>query len=147
MEIEFTLKRAYKGEKYTIGHFGLTGQPAMCDTLEDRVRDYNADGDLNDPGEQKIAGETAIPYDRYPVTVVDSPHFKRRVPLLHNVRHFTAIEMHSGTTALDSRGCILPGENREKGKVLNSRYWEAKITKMIDDFIADGHHVFINIIP
>lgn len=25
MDIEFTLKRAYKGAKYTIGHFGLTG--------------------------------------------------------------------------------------------------------------------------
>lgn len=147
MEIEFTLKRAYKGEKYTIGHFGLTGQPFMCDTIEDKVRDYNADGDLLDAGETKIFGETAIPYGRYRVTIEMSPKFKRRLPYLHDVRHFTGILMHRGVTEIHSHGCIIVGENREKGKVLNAAYWETKITNMIDGFINDGHRVFINIIP
>ena len=134
MEIEFTLRRAYLGEKYTIGHFGLTGQPEMCDTIEDKVR------------KEKISGVTAIPFGRYQVTIEMSPRFKRRLPYLHDVPKFTGILIHRGNTAEDSRGCILPGENTEKGKVLNSTYWEIKITNMIDNFIKEGHEVYINII-
>jgi hypothetical protein len=145
-EVELILHRRFLGEKYTIGKFHDEHMKPMCDTMEDKTRDYNKDGDLLDAGETKIFGETAIPYGRYRVTIVDSPKFKRRVPLLHNVRHFTAIEIHSGTTERDSHGCILPGENKERGKVLRSRYWENKITQLIDRLINEGNTVFIKII-
>jgi len=144
-EIEFILQRIFLGETYTIGKLSLSDKH-LCDSIEDKVRDYNKDGDLLDAGETKVFGETAIPYGRRRVTIVFSPHFKRKVPLIHDVPHFTAIEMHAGTTAKDSHGCIIVGENDEKGKVHRSRYWEAYITNMIDDYIEQGNEVYINII-
>lgn len=109
------------------------------------MRDYNKDGDLDEPGEEKIYGQTAIPYGTYRVTIVDSPKFGRRVPLLHGVKGFSAIEIHAGNTPEDTHGCILPGENTEKGKVTHSRYWEEKITEMIEKYISEGEQVFIKI--
>lgn len=143
--IDFILKRAFLGDSYTVGKLSVLGV-YLCDTLEDRVRDYNRDGDLDDVGETKIYGQTAIPFGRYKITMIDSPKFGRRVPLLHGVKHFDAIEIHAGNTPEDTHGCILPGENKERGKVLFSRYWENVISTKIDKFINDGHDVFIKII-
>jgi hypothetical protein len=144
-EVEFILHRRYLGKEYTIGKFSLNDF-RICDTIEDPVRDYNKDGDLLDAGETKIFGETAIPYGRYRMIVVDSPKFKRRLPYLQNVKHFKGILIHSGNEAKDTHGCIIPGENLVKGKVLNSRHWEKLITAMIDRFIETGHEVYLKII-
>lgn len=144
-EVDFILKRRYFSPKYTIGRMSLD-KFDLCDTLEDTVRDHNADGDLLDEGEGKIPGKTAIPYDRYKVTIVYSPKFKRMVPLLNGVKHFTAIEIHAANTPEQLEGCIAPGENKVKGMVLNSRKWEDTITKIIQAFIAAGYEVYINIV-
>lgn len=82
----------------------------LCDTIEDRVRDSNADGDLDDPGENKVYGETAIPYGIYKIEVTYSNHFKRLMVLLLDVPHFTGIRMHWGVDETKSLGCILCGE-------------------------------------
>ena len=50
-----------------------------------------------------------------------SQRFKRVLPLLLNVKGFEGIRIHPGNTAEDTEGCLLVGENKEKGKVLNSR--------------------------
>lgn len=39
---------------------------------------------------------------------------------------------HSGNTAADTRGCILLGENRQKGMVLNSRKAFATLMQLLD---------------
>ena len=62
--MELRLRRLYPKEKYTIGKFYVNGE-YFCDVLEDPVRDLNKDGDLDDAGEGKIPGNTAIPYDTY----------------------------------------------------------------------------------
>jgi hypothetical protein len=144
MDIEFKLDRRFLAKTYTIGRLWL-GDWRICDTLEDKVRDYNKDGDLLDAGETKVFGETAIPYGRYKVIVTYSPKFKRDLPLLLNVRHFDAIRIHSGVHELHTLGCILVGENTEKGKLSNGKYWEKIITDTIKKFIANGDAVFINI--
>jgi hypothetical protein len=52
---------------------------------------------------------SAIPPGRYKVTVYNSPHFGREVPLLEDVPGRSEIEIHYGNYPTDSRGCILVG--------------------------------------
>ena len=111
------VQRFFFGDKYTIGRLYID-EVYQCDTLEDPVRDG-----------PKIPGETAIPAGRYRVSLGFSPHFKRYLPLLHDVPGFTGILIHAGNTPKDTRGCIIPGENKVKGQVVNSRYWEMIITE------------------
>ena len=103
MSRELTLERLYLKADYTIGRLLVDGD-YFCDTLEDRVRDYNKDGDLLDEGEGKVYGETAIPYGRYSVVVSHSPKFRRDLPLLLNVPHFTGIRIHAGNHAGHTEG-------------------------------------------
>lgn len=127
MKIE--VRRRYLGSDYTIGSMYINGE-YFCDTLEDKARDLNKDGDLNDAGEGKVYAETAIPYGEYEVVVNHSPKFKRMLPRLLNVPHFEGILIHRGNTAKDSAGCILVGENKVKGQLINSTLYEKKITSI-----------------
>lgn len=122
------IKRVAFQDAYTIGHFFINGV-RYWETLEDKVRDYDKDGDLLDPGEEKIYGETAIPYGMYEVELTWSPKFNRMMPLVKNVKHFEGIRMHAGTNAGHSEGCILLGENKIKGGLVNS-------PQRTNDFIA-----------
>lgn len=129
MKVE--LKRIFLGDTYTIGKMYIDGK-YFCDTLEDKVRDLNKNGKF-DNGETKVYGETAIPYGTYKIQVSMSPKFKRELPLLLNVPHFEGIRIHRGNTAADSAGCILVGENKVKGKVINSTPYEQKLTQMMKE--------------
>lgn len=127
--MEIVLKRLYLKDSYTIGKMYVNGE-YFCDCLEDKVRDYNKDGDLKDGGEAKVYGATAIPYGRYEVTIkVQSPKYCTRstylwcggyLPRLLNVPHFDGILIHAGNSAVDSAGCILVGDNKVKGRLTNS---------------------------
>ena len=117
------------GESYTIGSLSIDGKK-FCDTLEDRVRDLNKNG-VFDGDEKKVHGETAIP--AYDVVVDYSPKFKRELPRLQNVRHFEGILIHRGNTAEDSAGCILVGENKVKGKVINSTPYEKELVRILKE--------------
>lgn len=122
--MKLNLKRIALREGYTIGRLFVDGQ-YWCDTLEDRVRDLNV--------ERKVSGETAIPTGTYDVVVNISPKFKRLLPRLLRVPHFEGVLIHRGNTAADTAGCILVGENKAVGKVLNSTYWEKRITEYLLD--------------
>lgn len=111
--MEIRVDRKYKKEEYTIGKMYLNGM-YFCDTLEDKVRILNE-------FEDKIYGETAIPYGRYRVILTYSPHFKRILPELVSVEFFKEIRIHNGSTKEDTKGCILVGENKVKGMVVNSK--------------------------
>ena len=126
------LIRKYLKDTYTIGKLYINGT-YFCDTVEDKVRDYNKDGDLNDLGETKVYGETAIPYGTYEVEVTYSPKFKRDLPLIKNVPHFEGIRIHRGNYPKDSLGCVLVGENKVKGGVINSTKYEVELTKILKE--------------
>lgn len=128
--MKLKLHRRYFGATYTIGTLYINGK-YFCDTLEDKNRDLNRDGDLNDAGEMKMHGKTAIPFGSYSVIVNRSPKFGRELPRLLNVPHFEGILIHRGNTAKDSAGCILVGENKEKGKVLNSTKYELELVEIL----------------
>lgn len=121
--MELLLKRIYLGA-YTIGKLYIDGA-YFCDTLEDKVRDLNKDGDLDDDGEGKIYGETAIPYGTYKVSLTHSPKFKRILPLINGVKHFEGIRIHGvlkGAIArpVHTAGCVLVGKNSIKGGLTKS---------------------------
>ena len=119
--MKLLLKRVALRETYTIGKMYIDTH-YFCDTCEDRVRDIEREG--------KVYGKTAIPYGTYKVTLgVQSPKYSQRasydwckgyLPRLMNVPHFDGILIHAGNTAEDSAGCILVGENKVVGKVINS---------------------------
>lgn len=134
--MNIVLKRIAKRDTYTIGQLYIDGQ-YWCDTLEDRVRDLSK--------ERKVAGETAIPAGTYDVVVNISPKFKRLLPRLLSVQHFEGVLIHRGNTAADSAGCILVGENKAKGKVLNSTIWEHRITEYLLDAQNKGEDIKITV--
>lgn len=148
--MKLTLKRIALKPTYTIGKLYIDNH-YFCDTLEDKVRDLNKDGDLNDASEGKVAGQTAIPYGTYKVTMdVQSPKFSKRasyawckgyLPRLLNVPHFDGIMIHSGNDATHTAGCILVGENRVKGQVLNSM----NTLKRLYDILKGADDITINI--
>ena len=116
--MKLTLKRIALRPTYTIGKLYIDGK-YFCDTCEDKVRDTNKNGVFDE--EKKVYGETAIPYGTYKVILSMSNRFKQVLPLLLDVPDFSGIRIHSGNTAKDSLGCIIVGENKQVGKVLNSR--------------------------
>lgn len=141
--MKILVKRTFLGDTYTIGRMYINGA-YFCDTLEDPVRDTNKNG-VFDNGEKKIAGDTAIPYGTYPVTVDVSPKFKRELPRLSGVPEFEGILIHRGNTAKDTAGCILVGENKVKGKVINSTPYEERIVKYCKAAIEMGEDITITI--
>ena len=121
--MELLLQRLYLKTEYTIGRLSVDGL-YFCDTLEDRVHDLSC--------EPKIPGRTAIPAGRYEVTVNRSPRF-------------TGILIHRGNTAADTSGCILVGENREPGRVVNSTPYELRLTQMLKEAQQWGEKNYITI--
>lgn len=150
--MEIVLKRLYKKDNYTIGKLYINGE-FFCDTLEDKVRDLNKDGDLNDEGEGKVYGKTAIPYGKYEVTMkVQSPKYSQRasyawckgyLPRLLNVPHFEGILIHSGNDATQSAGCILIGENKVKGQVINSMATLKRLVPMLKHASDNNEKIWI----
>lgn len=120
--MELLLKRRYKGPTYTVGSLYLNGK-YFCDTIEDKVRDLTK--------EPKVKHKTAIPAGTYKVIVNMSPKFKRELPRLLNVPHFEGILIHEGATAEHSSGCIIPGENKIKGKVINSAKYVKELIALL----------------
>lgn len=128
--MKITLKRIALKNTYTIGKLYIDGE-YFCDTLEDTVRDLNKSGKF-DNGEKKIYGETAIPYGTYNVKWTYSNKFKKYMPLIENVPSFAGIRIHAGNSSADTQGCVLVGENKAVGKVLNSKNTVNKLYPIIE---------------
>ena len=124
--MELKLKRLYKKSDYTIGKLYVDGE-YFCDTVEDTDRGLSQDMKNSTIDAKKIYGKTAIPTGRYSVVLSYSNKFKKTLPLLKDVLGFGGIRIHSGNTAEDSLGCIIVGENKIKGGVINSRQTMEKL--------------------
>lgn len=127
--MKLKLHRKFKGDKYTIGKLYIDGE-YFCDTLEDRDRGLFQNMPLEQIKEKKVMHQTAIPTGAYKVTLsVQSPKYSQRkqydfckgyLPRLIDVPGYDGILIHIGNKAGDSSGCILVGENKVKGQVINS---------------------------
>lgn len=127
--MELKLIRRWKKPTYTIGELYVDGV-WFCNTLEDKDRGLTQDMSLTEIKKRKIPSETAIPTGTYEVTLkVQSKKFKDKknyqfcngyLPRLKNVPGYSGVLIHIGNWASDSAGCILVGENKVKGGVVNS---------------------------
>ena len=136
--MKLVLERTFRGSAYTIGKLYVDGD-YFCDTLEDVDRGLSSDMPLSEINEKKVYGETAIPAGTYKVVMnVVSPKFKDRawakpwdgkLPRLENVPGYEGVLIHVGNKAEDTLGCILVGQNKVKGQVINST---ATFDKLMD---------------
>lgn len=129
--MKLDLKRIFKGPLYTIGNLYIDGA-YFCNTLEDPHR----------PDGIKIQGDTCISEGTYKIIINMSNRFKKLMPLLLNVPNFEGIRIHSGNTAANTSGCILVGQNKVKGKVINSKETFNKLFKILQSATDD---IFITI--
>lgn len=129
--MKLTLTRNWPKATYTIGCLYVDGV-YCCNTLEDT--DRGLDNRMTDAQirRKKVYGETAIPKGTYLVDMSTvSPKYKAvawydklcggRMPRLKGVPGFDGILVHPGTTALDTKGCILVGRNTKVGQLTESR--------------------------
>ena len=151
--MELILKRIAKRKTYTIGRLYIrqqvmdeylpgTEDKYFCDTLEPTWRDY-------EHGAYKEKGRSATHEGRYAVVISWSPKFKQWLPILLGGpdfnRKWQGIRIHAGNTAKDTEGCILVGQNREVGKVLDSRKWLYELKQKIVEAKDRGEAVWITI--
>ena len=134
--MKLTLKRIALRQTYTIGKLYID-DVYFCDTIEDTVRDINKNGKF-DNGEKKVHSKTAIPYGTYEIKWTYSPRFKKYTPQLMNVTSFEGIRIHAGNTSADTEGCLILGENKQVGKVLNSRATINKFYPIIKEACSKG---------
>lgn len=134
--MKLTLKRIALRSTYTIGRLYVDGN-YFCDTLEDTVRDLNKNGKF-DNREKKVYGKTAIPYGTYEIKWTYSPRFKKYTPQLMNVPSFSGIRIHAGNSSTDTEGCLLLGQNKKVGMVLNSRATINKFYPIIKEACSNG---------
>jgi hypothetical protein len=127
--MKLILDRKYKKETYTIGNLYIDynnnfDPEYFCNTIEDKVR----------PKGEKIYGKTAIPAGTYPIVITYSPKFKRELPLIFNIPGFSGVRIHPGNDENDTEGCILVGENKVKGKVINSQITFLKLFNILKTY-------------
>ena len=75
-----------------------------------------------------------------------SAKFKKWLPYLMGVPGFEGIRIHAGNKAEDTQGCILVGENRVKGMVVNSRIWLHRLMKKMNEAQMKEEDIWITII-
>lgn len=128
--MKLKLLRKYKKETYTIGELYIDGK-LFCSTLEDKDRGLSSETPLSEIKKIKVPNETAIPTGTYKIILNKSPKFGRILPRLLDVPGFEGILIHRGNTNKDTSGCILIGENKVVGKVINSTSYELKLVDIL----------------
>lgn len=142
--MEILVERKHKKKDYTIGKMYINGE-YFCDTLEDTDRGLTQIMTLSEIKEVKEYGCTAIPTGRYKVAYTYSNRFRKHLPLLLQVPAFEGVRIHSGNTHRDTEGCILLGENKAVGKVLNSRKTMNEFMSVLNPIIEEGGEIWITI--
>jgi hypothetical protein len=158
--MELLLTRIAKRKSYTIGRLAVVEKISeeyrtrereeyLCDTLEPTALELKTslhrDTVMRSPDKARSLKPFAIPEGRYAVVVSWSPKFGAWLPILLGVPLFQGIRIHAGNTAKDTEGCILVGENRKVGQVLNSARWLKRLKDRIVEAKARGEAVWITV--
>lgn len=152
--LELILERKWKKSDYTIGRLFVDGE-LFSNTLEDTDRGLTSEMTAEQIRKIKIKAKTAIPTGRYKITLsVQSPKYKDRkqyafckgyLPRLQAVKGYAGILIHCGNYATDTEGCILVGENKVKGAVVNSTVWFKKLYDILKKADEAGREIWITI--
>ena len=154
--MELLLHRKYKLPTYSIGKLYVDGV-YFSDTLEDTDRNLYQGMGLEWIEKVKVYDETAIPFGRYKITLVKSPKYSKKqkfveltnglMPYINNVPGWTGCLIHSGNTNKDTLGCVLVGENKEKGKVINSFSTFKRLWKLLVEANEKGEEIWLTVQP
>jgi hypothetical protein len=152
--MELTLERRYKKPTYTIGILFVNGK-RFSETVEDKDRSLSADMPVDVIKHGKVYGLTAIPTGRYKIDMnTVSPKFRNKpwakkyggiVPRLLNVPCWSGVLIHPGTDENSTSGCIVVGENKVKGKVINSVKTFDKLMEILIFAHKNKENIFITI--
>lgn len=155
-KMELIVDRKWKKQSYTISNL-IINNKIFCQVLEDADRGLDSSMSLSKILELKKPSITAIPRGIYEVTLdVYSPKFGNRpfykqvcngkVPRLLNVKGFEGVLIHCGNTDKDSSGCLLVGQNKVKGQVINSQATFKELYKLLKDTHDKGEKITIKIL-
>ncbi len=154
--MKLRVERRWKKATYTIGVLFVDGI-RYCETLEDKDRGLKQTDNLDYIKSRKVAGETAIPTGTYNVAMnVTSPKYsavswfwnlcRGKMPRLQNVPGFDGILVHTGSTNLDTKGCLLVGKNTKVGQLTESRVCFQQIYKLMKAAYDRGEEITIEIV-
>lgn len=127
-----TVLRIANRDTYCISRLYIDGE-RFCDVLEDVDRGLDDSMSEEEILKKKVKGKTAIPTGVYPLKITYSPKYKRMMPLVENVKGYSGIRLHSGNRPEDTEGCLLVGENKVVGQVINSRATYNKLFKILSE--------------
>lgn len=160
--MKLKLRRTAKKSKYTIGHLYMQDKQNgewgfLCDTIEDKDRGLDQSMTLANIERIKVKHETAIPTGTYEIqmdvvsgTFVKKDTYKAfcggKVPRLKYVKGFSGILIHSGTDQNSSSGCIIVGENKVVGKVINSWATFKRIYSILKRAYNNGEKITLEIV-
>lgn len=119
-KMRLTLKRIANRKDYCIGKLYINGK-YFCDTLEDVDRGLDDSMSEDEIKQLKVKTQTAIPTGIYTVLMTYSPKYQKIMPLIHNVKGYSGIRIHSGNSSKDTDGCLLVGKNTVVGRLTDSR--------------------------
>lgn len=117
-------------DKTTLGHMTIDGLMFgyTCEDVDRRLED--------NPDQEIIRGQTAIPRGIYKIILSFSHRFQRIMPEILDVSGFTGIRIHGGNGPDDTEGCVLLGKSRlydtgtagckERNKMLIEKLEEAE---------------------
>lgn len=156
MKMELLVDRKWKKQSYTISNLYINGE-WFCNCLEDADRGLDNSMSEDMIRTLKKPSITAIPRGTYEITLdVVSPKYSKvqfykdvcngKVPRLKNVKGFDGILIHAGNTDKDSSGCLLVGQNKVKGQVLNSKETFKQLYKLLQDRRSRGEKITIKIL-
>lgn len=153
--MKLELKRRFRGPNYTIGSLFINGV-YECDTIEDVDRGLTDSMSVDEIKAKKIYGRTAIPTGTYRIDMnTVSPKFKDRswakfcggkLPRLLDVKGYEGVLIHVGNKAEDTLGCILVGDNKIKGQVINSTATFQELYGELLKAKIKGEEITINIV-
>lgn len=153
--MELIIDRKYKKQSYTISNLYIDSK-WFCNVLEDADRGLDDSMSEDMIRTLKKPSITAIPRGTYEITLdVVSPKYSKvqfykdvcngKVPRLKNVKGFDGILIHAGNTDKDSSGCLLVGQNKVKGQVVNSKETFKQLYNLLQDGKSRGEKIIIKI--